>query len=957
MRRVTVAANSAPWTVLVGGEAGIGKSRLVAEVVADPPVSCRVLVGACLPLSGSALPYAAFLDILRDLRSQLADDPDGALQDWLDRDVPAPDQHTAGKESSGAGRGWLFGRWLGLLERLMEDARLPVLVVEDLHWADQDTLDLLVFLIRSLRRGRLLFVLTYRPEWVGGSELREVLAELSRRERVYSVQLDGLIHSETRELVRGLRGTDSDAGYVTAVLIRSGGNPYLIEELVAAGGGRLPGRLSEIVLTRVRRLSAAAQDVVRTAAVIGQRVLDHLLAGAAVVPPDRLVELMRDVLVAGVLVRDGDDHYRFRHGLVQEGVLAGVLPAERRALHARVAAAVERTGRPRDAGGLAELASHWYEAGELKPALSSAVAAGRAAAAAWASAEAWRQFARAVEMHGRVQSGQDADVIERSVLLTEAADSAHLAGQIEAALRLVGEALVLVDSAGGRAGLLGRAGRLLWEAGRVEEAMLAYQEGDSLLEASGGAGHAGVRAGLATVMMLRGEYTLAEPLARDALRLAESEGDVAAAGQALDTVGLCLAMMGRPDEGLALVQESAELARRSHDLHGLSRALNNYVFILCQLRPAREAAGQAMAALREIERVGAGDAPAGLGVALHAAVSAWFAGEWDEAARVIDALLDRRGSSDASSAAHLLHAELDSARGLDDSAGTHLDVARAGLDSSPDPWSAAGLSVVEATLAADRGDTVGSVRHAEAAWQAVSDSTEIHLIGSFGARLLRSLADLAILRRARGEVEAATSLEAAEQVARRLDEVAEHGWGIDRPMWTRVGAAELARLRGAANGELWRAAAESARAVERPYDETYCRYRQAEADLAGAGRRRAEQAAAEAWRICGRLGATRLLADIESLARRGRLDLVGAAPDRPAAQLSPNPRGLTARECEVLRLVADGRSNRQIAHHLFISERTVGVHVSRILAKLGVHNRTQAAASATELGLGRPQAR
>ena len=952
MRGLLAEAGAAPRAVLVGGEAGIGKSRLVDEVFVQPPVDCRVLVGGCALLSGSSVPYAAFVDLLREVRAELADRPHGELQQWLKGDGQALDPG-ASADSAGPGRGGVFGRWLEFVERLMADARLPVLVVEDVHWADRDTLDLLVFLIRSVRRGRVLFVVTYRPDWSGEAGFRELLAELVRWQRVSSVQLDGFTESETGELVRAL-GAGSDAGYVTAVLARSGGNPYLIEELVAAGDGRLPGPLAEIVLTRVRRLTAQAQGLVRAAAVIGQHVPDRLLSTVGAVRSSQVVDLLHEVVDAGVLVPDEADGYRFRHGLVQEAVLAGVLPAERRALHADVAEAIERLDPPGEVGGLVELADHWHASGELERALPAAVVAGRAAVGAGACAEAWRQFARAVELDARLPPGKVGHPVERARLLAEAADCAHLAGQLERGLGLVGEALELADRAEDRGRLLGRAGRLYLETGRVEDAMRAYQVADRLLAAAGGPGYARVRAGHAVVLMVSGDLPAAEAVTRDALRLAQSEGDEASGGQAIDTLGVCLAMRGHPEDGLARVQESVQVARRCHDLHGLSRALSNEAFILGRLRPAGEAAAHALAGLREIERAGYGDSPAGAWAAVIAASAAWTAGAWGEADGILDAMLERDLRADTLLSVHWAKAQLEWARGRDAVASDHLDAARACAESSPDPADAAEVWSLEGRFAADSGDRPTAARLADAAWRSGADTAEIHQIGLCGVWLLRSLADLAVWHRARGEADAASAASAsAEPIARRLRHGAEHGWGIELPMWARLGAAELARARGEPGGEPWQAAAAAAETTGRPYEQAYCLYRQAEADLAAGTRQPAGQAAAEAIHICDRLDAIRLRAQLESLVRRGRLDPAGLRPGRAVAEVRRNPRGLTDRECEVLELLADGRSNREVARHLFISERTVAVHVSRILTKLDVHNRTQAAAAATELGLRR----
>ena len=256
--------------------------------------------------------------------------------------------------------------------------------------------------------------------------------------------------------------------------------------------------------------------------------------------------------------------------------------------------------------------------------------------------------------------------------------------------------------------------------------MRAYQEADRLLAACGGPGHAAVRAGLATVMMLSFDYRPAEAVAHDALRLAEAEDDAASGGQARNTLGMCLAMMGRPEDGLTLVQDSVNVARRCHDLHGLARELVNRAFILGRLRPAGEVAAQALAALREIERAGEDNSPAGVAAAITAASATWAAGAWDEANPILDAMLHRDLPTDGAVTMNLIKAELEWARGRDRAARDQLRAARARAASwPPDPWSEACLLAVEARFAADGGDRPTAARLAEAAWRSVSDTTEI----------------------------------------------------------------------------------------------------------------------------------------------------------------------------------------------------------------------------------------
>jgi predicted ATPase len=293
------AANGEPAVVLVGGEAGVGKTRLVAELTARCGTDgTRVLAGGCVPVGDGALPYAPIVEALRALVGEVGA---GALRElvgpsWaeLARLLPAMGDPEAGPAGQGA-QPRLFELLLGLLGRLGEQAPL-VLVVEDLHWADRSTRDLLAFLVRNLRRERVLVVVTYRSDEPGQQRLGPYLAELDRNSSVERIELSRLDQVETTAQLVGILGAAPAADLVEAVFGRSGGNPFFTEELLAvvrAGLGELPTTLRDLLRGRVQTLPDQARQVLAVVAVAGRRVPHPLLAAVAGLDDRLLVEALR----------------------------------------------------------------------------------------------------------------------------------------------------------------------------------------------------------------------------------------------------------------------------------------------------------------------------------------------------------------------------------------------------------------------------------------------------------------------------------------------------------------------------------------------------------------------------------------------------------------------------------------------------------------------------------------
>ena len=324
----------------------------------------------------------------------------------------------------------LFELLLGLLGRLAEQAPL-VLVVEDLHWADRSTRDLLAFLVRNLRRERVLLVVTYRDDEPGQQRLGPYLAELDRGGRVERIELPRLDQAQTAAQLAGILGPPRPPTWSTPCSPAREGNPFFTEELLAvvrAGSGELPATLRDLLRGRVQALPDRARQVLAVVAVAGRQVSHRLLAAVAGLDDRALVEALRAAVASQLLVTTpGEDGYEVRHALLREVIDADLLPGERARLHADLAQAL--TEQPELADGppavaAAELAAHWDAAGEPTRALPARVQAGLAAERAHAFPEAQRHYERALELWEQVTDPDRAAGLDRVELLTRAADAA-----------------------------------------------------------------------------------------------------------------------------------------------------------------------------------------------------------------------------------------------------------------------------------------------------------------------------------------------------------------------------------------------------------------------------------------------------------------------------------------------------------------------------------------------------
>ncbi|HEX8929539.1 MAG TPA: AAA family ATPase, partial [Actinomycetota bacterium] len=512
-----------------------------------------VLVGGCLDVGDGTLPYAPVVEALRSLVATAdpaaLDELLGAARPELSRLVPelgGPAPPPAGATPPSR----LFELLLGVLHRLAE--RGPVLlVIEDLHWADRSTRDLLGFLVRNLRGGVAL-LLSYRSDELHRRHpLRPFLAELERGRRVERLELGRLSRRELADLLAGILDHRPAARQVREVFARSQGNPFYAEELLAAApdGAALPPVVRDLLLARVEALPEEAQRVLRVAAAAGSRVDHELLAAVAGVPDRRLLELLREAVNRHLLASDQAGAYRFRHALVQEVLYDDLLPGERAALHAAYAAALSaRTGERAGLAELGQLAYHWSAAHDLGPALLASVRAGLAAEAVYALAEAEGHYGRALELWSQAPQAAAASPLDRPELLQRAANAAMLSGQTDRAVALARQALAAVDLAAEplRAGAaLERLARYQWMNGDSDGAIATLEEAVAVIPSQPPSRElARAMAAQGQLLMLRARNAMAAARCEQAISVARQAGARAEEGHARNSLGIAMAAFG-----------------------------------------------------------------------------------------------------------------------------------------------------------------------------------------------------------------------------------------------------------------------------------------------------------------------------------------------------------------------------------------------------------------------------
>jgi DNA-binding NarL/FixJ family response regulator len=935
--------------MLLAGDAGVGKTRLLISLRdAALEAGWQAVVGHCLDLADSSLPYLPFSEVLGRVMAEHADVASRVLEQHPTLARLQPGRRIRSSETASGDqaldRGNVYDAFGDLLAALAEQAPL-LLVVEDAHWADESTRDMLSYLFSRPVPGVSLIV-SYRADDLHRRHpLRRQVAEWLRLRGVDRLQLEPLADDAVRRLVRALHPTTmSEAEYVS-IVDRAEGNPFFVEELVgAAWSGQVPGELADLLLVHLDRLDDTTRQVVRLVSVAGRQVSHGLLAAVSDLGSAELEAALRTAVEAHVLVASRGGTYAFRHALLGEAVYDDLLPGERMRLHADFVSAL---GEGRAVGTAAELAQHARRADDRPVAIRASIEAGEEALAVGGPSEAATHLLDALELIDTSRT-PIADV-DPHALARRCAEALVAAGRVPKAVKVLRARLATLpaDTDGtDRGQLLTTLASALMLTDTTESPHEIAAEAVELLR--GGPPKLLARALSVHAETMRSWRAVeARTAALEALEIAE-RNDLTSLAVELHTTLAGLDPAGGEDPGTGW-RAAAERARRAGLIEPELRAL----YFLGRLHHDRGELDRAVEVYAEVlarsEVGGLTWSPYPAEARLLLAVAMTHQGRLDEAW----ALLDVTGQDPP-----MVYEWLYFAHQMLITIGIRGDTHIKALERLRDYWRSDGLTAITAGSAElMRAAAAGDAATAVTAYDDVVAAVVPLWHDWFQARLRLSTLVIGAFASAAahqsGDERAAAAADVERLVgdgARVIDFYApyDHSHGPEYRMWVARRTAEHLRWRWLAQVdppsatelvEAWRAAEETALAYGSVPEIAQARVRlagvlRATGDAAGA--RRVADLAREAAHA---MRARALLAELTAQ----------GSTASPAA--STEAAVLTPRESEVLALVAEGRTNGEIGKQLFISTKTVSVHVSNVLAKLDAASRTEAVAVARRRGL------
>ena len=953
---LTSAAAGQFTMIMARGEPGVGKTALagvVAGLVAD---DMNVVFSACLPLTSLSVPFLPLSSAVRKWSAASG--------------TTTPDLQSL--HGSAAEVVVAFDAWLD--RRCSERATL--LMVDDLHWADQSTLDVLTYVLAGPADRRLAVLLTVRnSELHSGHRLHRWLADAARMPRFIAIGLEPLDRLGTAEQIAGLLGGPARESLVEDVFAHARGNAYLTKLLVehlppdaASLPNTLPATLGEAVLGSWHAMSTPARELTQLLAAGGPHLRSEQIEdmAATVFGSSTVVHLLGEALDAGLLEFHDDGSYWFRHPLQAELLEAATLPQQRRAWHAAFAELLERSLDERppnsfrmdDVASLVAVADHYAQTNHVDRAYHSALRAADAVGSAGGATEQLRLLHRALDLLPRASSPDET----RVSLLGRIRDAAERAGKQEEELAAVDLLLSETDptiSPLDAAALLVRRMDLRQSTGREFAGLREVREAVRL---SATAPHSWQHA-LALAELAHAELWHEEPAgaahAEAAVAAARASGNPKALSYALTAQSMAMTVSGVAG-GEIPAEEAVAAAVGARDYwafcHGTAWAAN-----ALEAWSSHQYVDYVRMRREQLISLGASHTYVGWLCAGNAAGSLSL-GEWRQCVADLRVALGASPGPMGEVVARLTAALLAALQGRPLEAQAHLRRAEE-MFAETSGYLAFEFDAVRAEVALAAGEPeralVAALRGARGDGLPPTRCERLIPLAS------RALADMAVRCREerRSDSEPLRELDALKREFPGVIVDIGAPTPVNRRQSMAMQAlydAEVLRAGGDPDsGKAWGLAADACARGDLPWEEAYALWRAAEAVVPDRGRRtEGGDLLRRAHRLAAELESVPLLHHLDGLARSARItidpptrsvstpyDVVGAATTDTSEQSGSGHTiaGLTPREREVLALVTTGRTYAEIARALYISEKTVSVHISNLLRKTGTANRIELA--------------